>query len=561
MNFFKVLVVLGWIFNSIFSQELSQFHLIEKMNQFYEKRDWESTYEITSKLTNLNPTKGMFWYGLGESAYNIKKYDESLAAYQKSVELGYWNTWAAYNIACIYSLQGKTDLGVEWINKAVEWGYKNYDWMMKDEDLNNIKDELGFLKLLGKPLPEDLNRVSGWRHDLLFIDDRAKALHYNLYDQITPEEWETVIKSIYDNIPFLSDEEIVMEMMKLVAKIGDGHTSLYPPSESRGAILSFHRLPVIFESFKDGIFITRADEKHENIIGAKVISAGRKSMEDLLNAAGNYLGRDNDMGIKRLGPFVLTFTEFYFGEGVADRKTEVSFSVEIDKKQKTIILEAAGKNAFEFSEVSEDWRKLNSNSTNELPLWLQDNENKYWYKHLPEQKLVYFQYNTIGNKEEQSFEEFSKELYEYISNNGVEYLVIDLRHNGGGNSYLNRYLLETLFKLDNINQTGHLFIIIGRQTFSAAQNLTTDLQYRTNAIFIGEPTASKPNFIGETNNIKLPYSGMTVSLSDRWHQGGASNSRDYRNWIAPDIYIQMTHLDYKNNADPVLDEIFKIINK
>jgi tetratricopeptide (TPR) repeat protein len=555
-----ILLFLTSFQGSFMAQDISQFKLAKEMQIAYEQKDWESAYNASSQLTSLNPTKGRYWFGLGESAYNLKKYDEALIAYHKSVELGHWNTWAAYNIACIHSLKGEVESAIKWINKAVEWGYKNYDWMKKDEDLANIQDHPGFLKLYGEPVPENIDRVSGWRHDLMFLDDRAKTLHYNLYDKITPAQWKAKVDGIYDSIPNLSDEEIVMEMMKLVAMIGDGHTSLYPPSESRGAILSFHRLPILFESFTDGIFITDADEDHEDLIGARVISAGSRTMEDLLNSAGDYLGKDNKMGIKRLGPYVLTFTEFYFAEGVSDSKTEVNFKIENNDKQRTITLNAASPNTPEFAQASKEWNKMYSSSNNELPLWHQSNDERFWYKYFGENDLIYFQYNSIGNKEEQRFQDFSKELYHFTTENNAEYLVIDLRHNGGGNSYLNRFLLETLFKLDNINSMGHLFVIIGRQTFSAAQNLATDLQYLTNAIFMGEPTASKPNFIGETNILKLPYSGLTVSLSDRWHQGGASNSRDYRTWIAPDVLIEMSSEDYKNNIDPVMDTITKFID-
>lgn len=558
-NLFKVLL-LTFFLVSIFSQEVSQFQLAQQMNQAYQERDWNKGYEAASKLVEFNSVKGKYWYGLADCAYNLKKYDEAIVAYKKSIELGYWNGWAAYNLACLYSLKGDVEASVDWLNQCVEWGYKNYDWIMKDEDLDKIREHAGYLKLFGKPLPENLDRVSGWRHDLMFLDDRAKTLHYNLYDKISPGEWKTKVDEIHSAIPDLSDKEVVMEMMKLVAMIGDGHTSLYPPAEDRGAILSFYKLPVSFEDFTDGIFITSADKNHQDLIGAKVISAGDRAMENLLVAAGDYLGKDNEMGIKRLGPFVLTYTEFYFGEGITDDVNKINFIIEKDGIRKDVTLKSVSPSTTEFAKSKKQWKRMYSDSNNELPLWLQNNDERFWYKHLPENKLVYFQYNSIGNKEEQSFEDLSKELYEFISNNGVEYLAIDLRHNGGGNSYQNRFLLETLFKLDNINQMGHLFVIIGRQTFSAAQNLASDLEYRTNTIFVGEPTASKPNFIGETNILKLPYSGLSVSLSDRWHQGGASNSRDNRTWIAPDVLVELSSEDYKNNVDPVMEKILEFID-
>jgi len=43
---------------------------------------------------------------------------------------------------------------------------------------------------------------------------------------------------------------------------------------------------------------------------------------------------------------------------------------------------------------------------------------------------------------------------------------------------------------------------MGRETFSAAQNLLTDITKYTNAILVGEPNGSKPNHVGEAGWFK-----------------------------------------------------------
>ena len=45
-----------------------------------------------------------------------------------------------------------------------------------------------------------------------------------------------------------------------------------------------------------------------------------------------------------------------------------------------------------------------------------------------------------------------------------------------------------------------------RLTFSAAQNTVTAIERETSAIFVGEPTGSRPNFIGEAIDFELPCS-------------------------------------------------------
>lgn len=132
--------------------------------------------------------------------------------------------------------------------------------------------------------------------------------------------------------------------------------------------------------------------------------------------------------------------------------------------------------------------------------------------------------------------------------------------NNGGNSFLNQTLINEIIKWEKTNPHRRFFTITGRGTFSAAQNLVTDLERETKTTFVGEPTASKPNFIGEGNRFILPYSGLTVNISNRYHQHSLI-SDDYRKWTAPDIAVQLTAEGFKSNVDPAMNTILKYLSK
>ncbi len=131
--------------------------------------------------------------------------------------------------------------------------------------------------------------------------------------------------------------------------------------------------------------------------------------------------------------------------------------------------------------------------------------------------------------------------------------MIDLRRNNGGNTALLPPLIHGLIRSEQINQRGKLFVIIGRRTFSAAQNAATFIERHTNAIFVGEPTGSSPNFIGEDLIFTLPYSQLMANVSDFYWQ--SSWPMDYRAWIAPQIYRPPTFAAYRANRDPALEAI------
>ncbi len=181
----------------------------------------------------------------------------------------------------------------------------------------------------------------------------------------------------------------------------------------------------------------------------------------------------------------------------------------------------------------------------------------YWYKLLPEQNTIYIQFNVVAQKNEQSLKDFNIEVQREITKNEVQNLILDLRHNHGGNGAILPPMIKTVINFEAMNPKGSVFIIAGRETFSAAQNLLTDITKYTNAIVVGEPSGSKPNFIGEAGWFKLPNSGLMGLISSQYHQ--TSKAEDHRKWIAPHIPIDMSSTDYFNGTDKALNTIFELI--
>ncbi len=177
----------------------------------------------------------------------------------------------------------------------------------------------------------------------------------------------------------------------------------------------------------------------------------------------------------------------------------------------------------------------------------------YWFEYLPAHKTVYCQFNTVRNEQKESLAAFAARLFKFSHENAVEKLVIDLRWNNGGNTALLPPLVQGLVRNEQLNQRGKLFVVIGRRVFSAGQNATTFVERHTNAIFVGEPTGSSPNFVGEEDSFVLPYSKIAVNVSDLlW---ASAYPQDKRTWIAPQIYLPPTFAAFRTNRDVALETI------
>ena len=106
-----------------------------------------------------------------------------------------------------------------------------------------------------------------------------------------------------------------------------------------------------------------------------------------------------------------------------------------------------------------DW--LSARAQDKTPLYLQDFDKIYYYKYLPEQKMVYVRHSKIRDDRPESTEAFYKRVFEFIEKNDVEKLVLDVRLNGGGNNYLVKPIITGIIETKKINKNGKLFVITG----------------------------------------------------------------------------------------------------
>ena len=212
---------------------------------------------------------------------------------------------------------------------------------------------------------------------------------------------------------------------------------------------------------------------------------------------------------------------------------------------------------FEWDRHPPGWTRLTDTvAERPAPLHLRHRELPYWFEYLADANLVYFQYNAVADHPAEPFAAFCDRLFAFIADRRPGRLVIDLRWNGGGNTFLSQALLHHLIRNPEISRRGALFVIIGRLTFSAAQNTATAIGRETEPIFVGEPTGSRPNFTGETIPFELPYSKLRANVGDLFWQ--TSWPEDHRTWIAPDIYAPPTFEAFRRNDDPALDAILAL---
>src|SRR5215813_14002143 len=391
-----------------------------------------------------------------------------------------------------------------------------------------------------------------WREDLAAFAEQAPKVHKNLFHAMTREQFDAAIQRLKDRVHTLSRNQIIVELVRIVAQIGDGHSyvSLLEPP------ISFRRYPIKLYEFPDGIYVVAADPKYKAIVGGRVVEMGNTSFEQVYRAVVEIVPRDNAMQVKWLAPNYATIAEVLEGLGLANDVEKLDLTVIKDgKRVKARLVPSAPRRAhYHGWDTEPGWDDARSPAV-AVPLWLRSPTDAYWFKYLPEEKLLYVQYNQVQNKADESIEAFFKRAMAFAEANPVERFVLDFRLNGGGNNDLNRPIIHGFIRSDKVNQPGRLFTIIGRQTFSAAMNLVNAMKLNTHTLFVGEATGARPNMYGDNAPLALPNSRISVRLSTLWWQD--MDPRDMRDSQAPDLAVDLTMADYRAGRDPALDTIRK----
>lgn len=532
----------------------------EQADQLFRQQDWVKAAAAYTELAEQNPYQGLYWFRKAASLLSLRRYDEAIEAYQQCQKTGYADRQVARGYGWSYALKGNPEQAAYWFERLVTADPSWLDSLRGDANLKRLLGEKFHAQVFGPELPADISRVEGWRADLAFMTKTLFRSHYNIHVKTPPDVWSAKINQVHEAIPKLTDKEVALEFCKLVALAGDGHTTMWPQFNKK---LDFHMLPVMIYEFKDGFFIRAADPAYANIVGARVLKIGDKSIEQLFAEAEGFYGHENSMHHKMNAPSVLGTVEILKMLGATDSDEKATLHIERDGQKQSVTLTALKWDSKLFGDKDEapTWAQMNAAAKNPLPLWLQRPTDFYWFEYLKDERIVYFHYNNVFNKETEPFTAFIEKLFAFIDANPVEALVIDLRRNYGGSSDLYPPLIHQLIRHPKINERGKLFTLISRQTYSAAMNLATDLEFWTNTLFVGEPTGASVNFIGENKLFTLPYCKLRVSVSDRYHQHGASNSTDKRVWIAPHLAAEFTSADYRNNVDPGMAGILQFLKE
>ena len=384
-------------------------------------------------------------------------------------------------------------------------------------------------------------RAEAWRIAIDTLISERERIHPDPYQGIDKATYLAAADELAEQIPNLNDDQALAGITRLAAMPGwngrEGHSGIFPFLPEDGT----HAYPLRFWRFSDGLVITTARPPYEDLIGSRVIGVAGKPIDAVMALVEPMAPRDNPSNLLAYGPLYMRQSELLAGVGVIERVGPAVFSV-VDRNG------TARDVSVEPIPAADDvvW-------TNALPLilptrdamWLHDQDERIWWRFLEDTKTLYVQYNEV-----MSTGSAADEILARVAQGGVERVVVDLRNNGGGDNHKYGQLLEAL-QDPSINRPGRLVVLIGRLTFSAAGNFATEVEAKTDAVFVGEAMGSSPNMYGDVRKSPLRTIGRDVYIASTYHQ--MSTADDPRITIEPDVAVPYSSDDYFSDRDPQLE--------
>ncbi len=385
-----------------------------------------------------------------------------------------------------------------------------------------------------------LTRDERWEQDIDSLVTQMEAIHPDLFHGVPKETFDAQVEDLVAATPTLTDDEILVGMMRLVAVISshgrDGHMGLWPPDNPEAV----HRFPVRLWEFPDGLYVTAA--QNAGLVGSKVRSVDGVPIREVLQRLDPVVPRDNASNLRDARTVFLTSAEVLTGLGIADDASVMMLETEApDGTVTTETVDAIGGDA--YADWVGGWELLLP--TRAHLFFLRDPSAPFWLQYLAPSRTLYVQYNVV----EETSAELVQEIAASMQENPVDRVVLDLRNNGGGEAGGYRDLLHLLAgpQMDR----RELEVLIGRLTFSAGTSLAVLLEQRAAHVsLLGERSGGAPNFWADPTTVTLPNSGLQAQIADRYE--GIAGPGDTRLTVRPDVVVPFTAHDYFSGHDPVL---------
>ena len=365
-----------------------------------------------------------------------------------------------------------------------------------------------------------------------------KNKHVNPWHEISESELDKLYNSIISNQD-IDDDYSFNYLMNVILKRLSGEVDAHSKYDD------VKMIPMNFRIFGEDVIINYPD----NLKGYELISINGFDIKDVLNQLDDVITYGTE------GKRIYELEKALFNKkkmfGIPMFRSADSLVMSFKKADGSIITREFKKDEEYSEEEMFDW-----------DIFAYGNVGTYSVK---DKKLI-INYSSIQNKFKSNIENMMMEISK-LDLSEIDTIIVDIRGNTGGNSGLNKPLIDFIIKTKK-----RILCLTDYRVFSSGKFLLVDL-IRLGAITIGTGISTPLNCYGNSDWIE--YNGYRFSSSSCFfapnYEWSASSKEEYKSEVRdefitpvifmPDVYIEQSKEDYLNGIDSVLEYVMSMEDK
>lgn len=401
-------------------------------------------------------------------------------------------------------------------------------------------------------VPASLGRDDGWRADIAALVPGMAAIHPALTHSVTRAALDAAATALSATVATATDDELMIGVLRIVAMVSaagcDSHTGVFIWGTGTYPVDSMPLRLWLFENEGgiDEVVIVDALPPYEGLIGARVDTIEGHATADGMAAIDPIVPRDNSQTVRLLMPRFLLIPQILRGLGLADDGS-ISLGVSpVDGAPTTVDVEPVP--MAEYNAWAGPYG-LHLPANPDVR-YLSRIDDALWWEVLDDDETLYVQYNRVDRLPATQIADLEGVLGDAL----IGRIVLDVRHNFGGE--LSELNAMTPILVDAAKgEPNRLFVLIGRNTYSAGSLLAARLEQDAQATLVGEPTGGCPTIWSDPSDLPLPWSGITVGVAGDIAVGVDPN--DPRLTVEPGVSAILSIDEWVDGIDPAL-ELFDV---
>ena len=376
------------------------------------------------------------------------------------------------------------------------------------------------------------------REDLQYFARNLPRKHKNAFHYTTKEQFEAAVEDLDGRLEHLDEDQFYTGVMRLASMIGDAHTAAGIPRKAQ------RLFPMVVHRFDEGYRLVQVGPDLAEVLGARIVKIDDTPAEQFCPILSPLTAQNENPSLApAMVNLLLSDARVLHGTGITAQREKASFTLE-DDSGRQFSLDVSAVSADEY--LATKWiRPFKDTELSRISEPMHHASPTFDYTYVPKANAVFANVRRMADLRKPT-----RELLDFIRARQPDKLIIDLRANPGGDYFKGlHHLIEPIAKLPTINRNGHLFVIIGPLTGSAAVINAVQFHTMTQAILVGEPIGAKPSEYSEHRTMTLPNTRLTIGYSVRYYDF----SYNKENVVQPEHEVKATWDDFKRGVNPALE--------